>query len=102
MSLLEQHVTDGNPAGVICHGPWLLVEANVVDDRTVTSYPSLKTDIRNADGEWVDEEVVIVEEAVGTFTSHQCPDCGGPVSKNGRKKNDSFPETELYICLICT
>ncbi|WP_224269016.1 type 1 glutamine amidotransferase domain-containing protein [Haloprofundus salinisoli] len=47
------------PIGVICHGPWTLVEANVVDGATLTSYPSLQTDIRNAGGEWVDEEVVV-------------------------------------------
>jgi protease I len=46
------------PVGVICHGPWALVEADVVKGRTLTSYPSLQTDIRNAGGEWVDEEVV--------------------------------------------
>jgi protease I len=46
------------PVGVICHGPWTLVEAGVVDGRTLTSYPTLQTDIRNAGGEWVDEEVV--------------------------------------------
>ena len=45
------------PVGVICHGPWTLVEADVVRGRTLTSYPSLQTDIRNAGGEWVDEEV---------------------------------------------
>jgi protease I len=49
----------GKPAAVICHGPWMLVEADVVRDRTVTSWPSLKTDIRNAGGKWVDEEVVV-------------------------------------------
>jgi protease I len=46
------------PVGVICHGLWTLVEADVVRGRTLTSYPSLQTDIRNAGGEWVDEEVV--------------------------------------------
>ena len=46
------------PVGVICHGPWTLVEAGVVDGRTLTSYPTLQTDIRNAGGNWVDEEVV--------------------------------------------
>ena len=44
---------------MICHGPWLLVEADVVRGRGLTSWPSLKTDIRNAGGEWVDEEVVV-------------------------------------------
>ena len=48
----------GKPIGVICHGPWTLVEADVVKGRTITSWPSLKTDIRNAGGEWVDQEVV--------------------------------------------
>jgi protease I len=48
----------GKPVGVICHGPWLLVEAGVVRGRRVTSWPSLQTDIRNAGGEWVDQEVV--------------------------------------------
>ncbi len=48
----------GKPVAAICHGPWMLVEANVVRGRTLTSYPSLKTDIRNAGGNWVDQEVV--------------------------------------------
>jgi protease I len=47
----------GKPVAAICHGPWTLVEADVVRDRTLTSWPSLQTDIRNAGGEWVDEEV---------------------------------------------
>ncbi len=49
----------GKPVAAICHGPWLLVEADVVRGRKVTSWPSLKTDIRNAGGEWVDQEVVV-------------------------------------------
>ena len=47
----------GLPVAAICHGPWTLVEADVVRGRTLTSWPSIKTDIRNAGGEWVDEEV---------------------------------------------
>jgi protease I len=49
----------GKPAGVICHGPWTLVEADLVRGRTLTSWPSVSTDIRNAGGSWVDEEVVV-------------------------------------------
>ncbi|HSI80890.1 MAG TPA: type 1 glutamine amidotransferase domain-containing protein [Solirubrobacterales bacterium] len=49
----------GKPVAVICHGPWTLVEAGVVDGRTLTSWPSLETDIRNAGGNWVDEEVCV-------------------------------------------
>jgi protease I len=48
----------GKPAAVICHGPWTLVEAGVVRGRTLTSFPTLATDIRNAGGTWVDQEVV--------------------------------------------
>jgi protease I len=50
---------EGKPVAVICHGPWTLVEADVVRGRTLTSWPSLETDIRNAGGNWVDEEVVV-------------------------------------------
>ena len=49
----------GKPVGVICHGPWVLVEADVLGGRKITSYPSVKTDLRNAGAEWVDEEVVV-------------------------------------------
>ncbi|MBV9802440.1 MAG: type 1 glutamine amidotransferase [Solirubrobacterales bacterium] len=51
----EQH----KPVGAICHGPWVLVEADVVKGRKLTSWPSLQTDLRNAGAEWVDEEVVV-------------------------------------------
>ena len=49
----------GKPIAAICHAPWTLVEAGVVRGRRLTSFPSLQTDIRNAGGEWVDEEVVV-------------------------------------------
>jgi len=55
----RQFFEQGKPIGVICHGPWMLVEAGVVRDRKVTSWPSLRTDIRNAGGNWVDQEVVV-------------------------------------------
>jgi protease I len=54
----------GKPVGVICHGPWALVEADLVRDRTLTSFWSLRTDIRNAGGNWVDQEVVVDEGLV--------------------------------------
>ncbi len=47
------------PIAAICHGPWMLVEADIVDGRTITSWPSLKTDIQNAGGKWVDKEVQV-------------------------------------------
>ena len=54
---VRQFFEQGKPVGAICHGPWTLVEAGVVRGRTLTSYPSIQTDIRNAGGTWVDEEV---------------------------------------------
>ena len=59
VGFIRDFVGSGKPVAVICHGPWTLVEADVVRNRTLTSWPSLKTDIRNAGGEWVDEEVVV-------------------------------------------
>jgi deglycase len=56
---LREFFAAGKPVGAICHAPWMLIEADVVDGRKVTSYPSLQTDIRNAGGNWVDEEVVV-------------------------------------------
>jgi len=52
-------IQSGKPVGAICHGPWTLIEADVVRGRTVTSWPSLKTDLRNAGATWVDQEVVV-------------------------------------------
>jgi protease I len=56
---VRQFFEQGKPVGAICHGPWTLVEAGVVSGRTVTSWPSLKTDIENAGGRWTDREVVV-------------------------------------------
>jgi protease I len=63
----------GKPIGVICHGPWTLVEADVLKGRTITSWPSLKTDIRNAGGNWVDEEVVVDEGLVSSRNPDDLP-----------------------------
>jgi protease I len=57
VKFIKRFFEQGKPVGVICHGPWTLVEAGVVKGRKITSWPSLKTDIRNAGGNWVDEEV---------------------------------------------
>ena len=56
--LVRGFVEAGKPIGVICHGAWILIEAGAVDGRTITSYPSLKTDLQNAGANWLDEEVV--------------------------------------------
>jgi protease I len=59
------------PIASICHGPWILVEAGIVKDRTITSWPSLQTDVRNAGGTWVDEEVHVDQ---GLVTSRKPDD----------------------------
>jgi protease I len=61
-AFFEQH----KPVGVICHGPWTLIEADVVKGRKITSWPSLHTDLQNAGAEWVDEEVVVDEGLVSS------------------------------------
>jgi protease I len=64
---------EAKPVGVICHGPWTLVEADVLKGRTITSWPSLKTDIHNAGGKWVDEEVVVDEGLVSSRNPDDLP-----------------------------
>jgi protease I len=59
VELVRSFVESGKPVAAICHAPWTLVEADVVRGRTLTSYHSIKTDVRNAGGNWVDEEVVV-------------------------------------------
>jgi protease I len=70
-----QHMSShGKPAAVICHGPWILVEADLVRGRTLTSWPSLRTDVRNAGGNWVDAEVQICEAGPNTLITSRNPD----------------------------
>lgn len=64
----------GKPAAVICHGPWTLVEADLVRGRSLTSWPSLKTDIRNAGGTWKDEQVVVCTSGPNTLVTSRKPD----------------------------
>jgi protease I len=73
VSFVQEFFRSGKPAGVICHGPWALVEADLVRDRTLTSFPSLQTDIRNAGGTWVDEEVVVDQGLVTSRNPDDLP-----------------------------
>jgi protease I len=63
----------GKPVAAICHGPWLLVEADVVRDRRMTSYHTIQTDLRNAGAEWVDEEVVVDQGLVTSRNPDDIP-----------------------------
>jgi protease I len=70
---LQDFFKTGKPVGVICHGPWTLVEADLVRGRTLTSYPSMRTDIRNAGGNVVDEEVVTDQGLVSSRNPDDLP-----------------------------
>lgn len=85
VKFVKRFFEQGKPVAAICHGPWLLVEADVVRGRTVTSWPSLKTDIRNAGGDWVDREVVTDE---GLVTSRKPDD----IPAFSRKMVEEFAE----------
>lgn len=71
---LQRVFAAGKPAAVICHGPWTLVEADLVRGRTLTSWPSLETDIRNAGGTWVDKEVVTCTNGPNSLVTSRKPD----------------------------
>ena len=64
VAFVKEFFTSRKPIGAICHGPWTLIEANVVDGRTLTSWPSLQTDLRNAGATWIDQEVVADHQLV--------------------------------------
>jgi protease I len=73
IAFLQAFFKSGKPVGVICHGPWTLVEADLVRGRTLTSYPSIRTDIRNAGGNVVDEEVVVDQGLVSSRNPDDLP-----------------------------
>jgi deglycase len=71
VAFVRDFFESGKPIAAICHGPWVLVEAGIVHGRKLTSWPTLQTDIRNAGGDWVDQEVVVDE---GLVTSRKPDD----------------------------
>jgi deglycase len=73
VAFVHDFFEQAKPVGVICHGPWTLVEADVVRGRTITSWPSLRTDLRNAGATWVDEEVVVDEGLVSSRNPGDLP-----------------------------
>jgi protease I len=101
VKLVRAFFDAGKPVAAICHAPWTLVEADVVRGRKLTSWPSLQTDIRNAGGEWVDQEVVVDQ---GLVTSRKPDDlpafntkmveefCEGP--HEGQKPGERFEKSQ--------
>ena len=83
----------GKPVGVICHGPWTIVEAGVVKGRTITSWPTLRTDIVNAGGNWVDEEVCVDAGLVSSRKPDDLPAfCAKIVEEFGEGEHDEQAE----------
>jgi protease I len=85
VEFVREFFRSGKPIAAICHGPWMLVEAGAVRGRTITSWPSLQTDIKNAGGDWVDREVVTDE---GIVTSRKPDD----IPAFNRKMIEEFGE----------
>jgi protease I len=73
VSFVREFVESGKPVGAICHGPWTLVEAGVAAGRTLTSYPSIRTDLRNAGANVVDEEVVVDGNLISSRSPSDLP-----------------------------
>jgi protease I len=119
VQLVRDFFAASKPVGAICHGPWMLVEADVVRHRTLTSWPSLMTDIRNAGGRWLDEEVhvdkglvtsrkpddlpafctALVEELSQAHYTHKAEthgmrDAGEQESALDRSAEESFPASD--------
>jgi protease I len=74
VAFVQEMFAAGKPAALISHGAWILVEADLVAGRTLTSWPSLQTDIRNAGGEWIDAEVHVCKEAPSVLVTSRKPD----------------------------
>ncbi|MEU6811433.1 type 1 glutamine amidotransferase domain-containing protein [Streptomyces sp. NPDC046831] len=74
VAFVKSFFEQGRPVAAICHAPWTLVEADVVRDRTLTSWPSLRTDLRNAGATWVDEQVQVCEGGPNTLVTSRKPD----------------------------
>lgn len=85
VNFVKQFFDEGKPIAAICHGPWTLIEADAVRGRRITSWPSLKTDLKNAGAEWVDEEVVTDQ---GLVTSRRPDD----IPAFNRKMIEEFGE----------
>ena len=74
VALVRSFFEQGTPVAAICHAPWILVEAGVVDDRQLTSWPSLHTDLTNAGARWVDQEVVVDRQGRSVLVTSRRPD----------------------------
>ena len=82
----------GKPIAAICHGPWTLIEGDLVAGRTVTSWPSLQSDLRNAGAYWVDRDVVVCRQGINTLVTSRKPDDLGAFC---RQLTEAFAPAEV-------
>lgn len=73
VAFVREFMESGKPVAAICHAPWTLIEADVVRERKLTSWPSLQTDLRNAGAEWLDQRVVVDENLITSRNPHDLP-----------------------------
>ena len=95
IQLIKDFDAQRKPVAAICHGPWLLVEAGAVSGRTLTSWPSLKTDIRNAGGQWVDQPVSIDDRLITSRKPADIPAFSAAIVKQFANRMDEARVDEL-------
>jgi deglycase len=91
IAFIKAFVATGKPVAAICHGPWTLAEADVIRGRRITSWPSIRTDLRNAGAEVVDEEVVIDQQFTSSRSPADLPRFCRAIVEQFAKAHDSMP-----------
>jgi protease I len=95
VQFVREFMLSEKPVAAICHGPWLLVEAAAVSGRTLTSWPSLKTDIRNAGGQWVDQAVAVDDRLITSRKPSDIPAFSAAIVKEFGNRIDEARADEL-------
>ena len=95
VQFVREFMLSEKPVAAICHGPWLLVEAGAVSGRTLTSWPSLKTDIRNAGGQWVDQAVAIDDRLITSRKPADIPAFSAAIVKQFANRMDEARVDEV-------
>ncbi|MBA3890360.1 MAG: type 1 glutamine amidotransferase [Gemmatimonadaceae bacterium] len=95
VQFVREFMVGDKPVAAICHGPWVLVEADAVAGRTLTSWPSLRTDIRNAKGDWVDREVVVDGKLITSRKPEDLPAFNAAIVREFARRIDEAKVDQL-------